>query len=508
VTVDPERTPVIVAVGQSVSRDSSLGPLELAEAAAADALGAAPALGGAIDSLLVVNMLSGRAGPRPASELAARLGLSPRTAATTTVGGSVPQWLVTRAATEIRKGRSAASLIVGGESLRTRRLRSGGAPHDAEPAAPATPAPDPILGTDRQDLSDEERAAGLYVPVFVYPLFESVLASRAGRDPHAQRVFLGRLLAPLTLVASRGAYSWFPEVRQPEELASPSEDNRLVVEPYTKRMVAFLGSAQGAAIVVSSLAVARRLGLGDDVIFVWSGAGCDDVWYPVARPDLGRSAGAAAAGRAVLRAAGVGIDDVELLDVYSCFPSALQMGAAALGIVPDDGRTLTVTGGLPYFGGPGNDYSTHAIAEIVERLRVGGGGQGSNGRLGLVTAVGWYLTKHAVGLYGTEPPPSGFIPAETAAAQDRIDASALVYASLTESLDQEATVDASTVIYDRLGNPASAPVLATLNDGRRVAATAQLDELGSLAGRWLVGTRIAVRQAADGTPARYRVIAA
>jgi acetyl-CoA C-acetyltransferase len=283
-----------------------------------------------------------------------------------------------------------------------------------------------------------------------------------------------------------------------------------VVEPYTKRMVAFLGAAQGASLVITSLAVARRCGLADEAIFVWSGASCDEVWYPIARPDLGCSAGAAAAGQAALQAGGVGIDDVELLDIYSCFPSALQIGAAALGIVPGDPRSLTVTGGLPYFGGPGNDYATHAIAEMVSRLRSGGGGSQSrsHGRLGLVTAVGWYLTKHAIGLYGTEPPPSGFVRGETATVQERIDAAALAVAPLGEPLEEEATVEASTVIYDRLGNPTSAPVIASLPDGRRVAATAQLDELPSIAGKWLVGARIALSQVAGGTGAHYRVIAA
>lgn len=174
---------MIAAVGQSISRDNSLGPLELAEVAAREALGAAAGLGAAIDTLLVVNMLSRRAGRAPASELATRLGLAPLAAATTTVGGNMPQWLVTRAATEIRAGRSAATLVVGGESLRTARLRPRGEELHAAPSGIG--APDPVLGADRRDLTDEERAAGLSLPLFVYPLFESVLASRAGRDPRA-----------------------------------------------------------------------------------------------------------------------------------------------------------------------------------------------------------------------------------------------------------------------------------------------------------------------------------
>jgi len=508
VNLDPERTPVIVAVGQSISRDRSVGALELAELAAAQALGAAPGLGAAIETLLVVNMLSQRLSARPASDLAARLGLTPVTTATTTIGGDTPQRLVTRAANEITAGLSSATLIVGGESLRTGRLRSGGSAQEPSPAPPTAGAPDPILGENRQDLTEEERAAGLYVPLFVYPLFESVLASRARRDPIAQRAHLGRLLAPLTAVASKCEHSWFPQVKSPEALSTPTEENRLVVEPYTKTMVAFLGAAQGAAVVVTSLAIARRVGLAAEAVFIWSGAACDEVWYPVARPDLGRSDGATVAGRAALGAGGVGIDDVELLDIYSCFPSALQLGAAALGIAPEDPRSLTVTGGLPYFGGPGNNYATHAIAELVLGLRSLGSEGPDKARLGLVTAVGWYLTKHAVGLYGTEPPPNGFRVAETCSHQERVNASALPFVSLCESLVREAVVEASAVIYDRKGDPVAAPVVATLSDGRRIAAAAQLDELPALAGKWLVGARVAVEQVGGKTSARYRVLTA
>ncbi len=506
--LDPERTPVIAAVGQSISRDRSVGALELAELAATEALGAAPGLGAAIESLLVVNILSQRVGPRPASDLAARLCLAPTATATTTIGGDTPQRLVTRAANEISAGVSSASLIVGGESLGKARLRSGAPARRDSPAPCIAGPPDPILGENRQDLSEEERTAGLYVPLFVYPLFESVLASRENRDPPAQRAHLGRLLAPLTAVASHGEYSWFRQVRSPEALSTPTEVNRLVTEPYTKTMVAFLGAAQGAAVVVTSLSVARRLGLDADAVFVWSGAACNEVWYPIARPDLGRSEGATVAARAALHAGGVGIDEVELLDVYSCFPSALQMGAAALGVAPGDPRSLSVTGGLPYFGGPGNNYATHAIAETVRGLRSCGSGHGGKAQLGLVTAVGWYLTKHAVGLYATEPPPAGFHVGETCADQERIDASALRFVSLNESLASEAIVDASSVVYDRKGDPVAAPVIATLSEGRRIAAAAQLDELPAVAGKWLVGARIAVEQVGGKTAARYRVLTA
>lgn len=498
--LDPERVPVVLASGQAESRDNALGPLELAELAAAEALGEVAGLGDAIERLSVVNILSRRAGATPATDVAKRLGLAPARLETTSVGGNTPQLLVNRAAADIVAGRLQATLVVGAEAVRSGRLKAAG----EAPAAIEVEQlePDPVLGSYRQDLSDPERASGLFVPVQIYPLFESVLATRAGRSPAEQRAFLGELLAPFTAVAARHPHAWFPIERTPDEIAVPSPDNRLVAEPYTKLMAAFLGGAQGAAVVVTSLAVARRLKAEDRVVFVRSGASLDDVWYPLARPDLGRSPAIAAAGRAVLAGAGVTLDEVDLFDVYSCFPSAVELGAAALGLALDDERGLTVTGGLPYFGGPGNNYATHAIATLTDLLRARGEGTG------LVTALGWYATKHSLGVYATEPGDHGFVGSDLAAEQARIDAGAREIVPLDVAVAAPATVEASTAFYDREGHVAGAPIYATLDDGRRVAAAAAgVDEAAATAGRFLVGESVEVAQAGDGTVASYRLAA-
>lgn len=529
-----DRTPVVVAVGQSVSRDGQAGPIDLLESATRAALEAATGLPAVIERLTVVNVLSRRAGPRPASALADALGRRRlrglRRLETTSVGGNTPQAMVERAALDIAAGRLAATVIAGADAVRTGRLRSGGRPEAgpdpaspspsspaASPSAPPGPPPaaraeaDPVVGTDRQDLSDEERAAGMSIPLFVYPYFESVLAGRAGRSPAEQRRYLGELLSPLTRRARDNPYAWFRQPRSAAEISVPSADNRLVAEPYTKTMVAFLGAAQGAALVVTSLAVARKLGLDDGCIFPWSSATACDVWYPVARPDLGRSPALEAAAGAALGAAGVGIDDVGLLDVYSCFPSALQIGAEAIGAGARLARPadLSLTGGLPYFGGPGNDYTTHAIAALFAEL-----GRQAPGALGLVNGVGWYLTKHSVGLYGSEPPPGGFRSPDLGRAQAAIDVAARPYVTHPElaagalSGRGEATVEASSVFYGRDGSPSGAPVIATLEDGRRIVAAADPAELTSVAAagaeRWLVGSRVTV-EAAPGGPALYHL---
>lgn len=497
---------MVVASGQAIERHDLVSPVDLMERACEGALADATGLRGAIDRLSVVNVMT-RTGPAPASELARRIGVDAPVREVTTIGGNSPQWLVNRASSDIARGRLSVTLIAGAEAIRSSRARrTAGLPPDR---GTTDLAPDPVVGDDGPGVGPAESAIGLLLPVHVYPMLESVLASRAGHDSRGHRQDLGRLLAPLTAVAAEHPFAWFRLRREATEIATPSPDNRIVSEPYTKLMAAFLGSDQGAALLVCSLAAARRAGVADRAVFVWAGAEAVDVRFPASRPDLGRSPALAAAGRALFEAASaaagpaatVGVDDLEWLDVYSCFPSAVEMAAAALGITRDGRRGLTVTGGLPYFGGPGNNYTTHAIATMTDHLR-----QGAPGGLGMATGVGWFVTKHALGLYGSTPPPGGFRRGDTAAAQSRIDDSAVATALEVDEATP-AVVLATTVARDHEGRPTDAPLIARLPDGRQMALAPADDEvvaaMGALDAPGLVGGAVVVQPG----PPRYRLAA-
>jgi acetyl-CoA C-acetyltransferase len=494
VAPDEARIPVIVGTGQSIERDAMVSALELAARAAQDAVAAAGALRAGIDQVSVVNILS-HVGLSPASHLARRLGISPRRTEVTTIGGNSPQWLVNRAAADIAAGRLETALIVGAEAQRSAKV--GGAGQGATTAEDTIGdafeglGPDAVVGDARSGVGDAEIGAGLIAPVHVYALFESVMAWRAGRSPARQRAALGQLMAPFTEVAATHPAAWFPDVATPGDLATVTPDNRLVAEPYPKRMCAFLQVDQGAAVLMTSLGAARGAGLVDQVVFCWSGAEATDVWFPTARRDLGASPALRAAASAAMGAARLGVDDIGAFDVYSCFPCAVEMAVEALGVSPVDARGLTVTGGLPYFGGPGNNYSLHAVATMADRVRERGG-------TGLVSALGWYATKHAVGIYSATPGPGGWRRGDTDEAQRAIDASALPVATEAEG---SAVVVASTVASGPGGAVSAAPVIALLADGRRIAAGAAPDELSALAGRNLVDEPIEV----SGTPMRYRM---
>ncbi len=204
---------------------------------------------------------------------------------------------------------------------------------------------------------------------------------------------------------------------------------------------------------------ARAAGVPEERwVFPLSGADANDHWYVSDRPELHRSPAIRLAGTAALELAGVGVDDLTAVDLYSCFPAVVQMAAAELGLRLDDpGRPLTLTGGLTFGGGPGNNYTSHGIARCVEMLRA------APGSVGLVSGLGWYATKHALGVYASRPPEAGGFSWR--------DVQAEVDALPRCRVDPDATgpvrVETYTVTFDREGSPVLGIVVCRTPDGRR-----------------------------------------
>ncbi len=478
-----ETTPVVLATGQAIEREAVVDAVELAARAAGAALDSVAGARERVEQLTLVAVSFSPASPRAASETSARLGLDGIEQRITTAGGNAPQWAVNDAAEAIRTGRLSAALVCGAEATRSMRERDPGADFmSAVDAGDSGGAADPVVGTPVDGiLGPAELAAKLRMPAEIYPLFESARAHAAGRDFAAQRAHVAPLMARFSQIAAKNPYAWLPRERSVEELATPSASNRLTAQPYTKWMNSFPNVDQASALLVTSLAVARALGAADRAVFIWSGATNTEP-PPAQRPDPGRAPALRVAAQAALDAAGIGADDLALIDHYSCFPVAVEAAAEALGVQLDDARDLTVTGGMPFFGGPGNNYSGHGIASLVERLREVGG-------LGYVNANGGYLSKHSAGVYGTTPPPGGFRLADTREAQEQIRASARPVA---ENAQGDATVVAATIVHDRSGAPVRAPILAELDDGRRLAANAADGLPAALGDTCLVGTRVRV----------------
>ena len=239
-----------------------------------------------------------------------------------------------------------------------------------------------------------ETAHGITYPIQVYCLFEQVLRHELGLSSDDFRARIGRVFAPFSAVAAANAYAQFPEARDAAFIATPSKANFQLCEPYNKWMVAQDAVNQGAAVVLTSVGLARELGIPEaNWVYLNAYADCDDLFVSQ-RPRLATSRAQGLAIRRALDDAGLAADQLTHIDLYSCFPVAVTAACEHLGIDPESDRALTLTGGLPYFGGCGNNYSLHAIAEVVAQLR------GKNDVHALVAANGGYLSKHSVGIYG------------------------------------------------------------------------------------------------------------
>ena len=204
-------------------------------------------------------------------------------------------------------------------------------------------------------------------------------------------------------MAADNPHAWIRTARTPDEIVTPTPANRMVSFPYPKLCTANMQVDQGAAFIVCSVAAARAAGVAEERwVFPLAGADGNDHWFISERPELHRSPAIRLAGAAALQQAGLDIDDIAFVDLYSCFPAVVQMAANELGLAIDDpDRPLTLTGGLTFGGGPGNNYTSHGIARAVGALR------GAPGSAALVTGLGWYATKHSIGVYASRPPEHG-----------------------------------------------------------------------------------------------------
>ncbi len=493
--IDP-RTPCLIGVAQRTVRPAegpAPEPLVLwqatCRAAADDAVpGAADRVLGAAGSLQIVYCMSWPY-DRPVDLLADALGIDPSHRLYSGIGGTTPQVLVQDAATAILDGDLDLAVITGAEALDTKRRAKKAGERLAWSHRAAQPEPFPF----EAPFHPAEVAHQVFQAWLTFPVFDVARRARLGVEPGAYLADLGELMAPLTDVAATNPHAWFPRRRRPEELSTPTPENRMVGYPYTKTMVSVMDVDMAATVIVASHAKADELGVpADRRVYVRGWCYAEDPVYLAEHPDLAASPAMAAAGAEALRGAGVGIDDVAHLDLYSCFASSLNLACDALGLAPDDPRGLTVTGGLPFAGGAGSNYMLHSIAAMADVLRA------DSGSLGLVTGVGMHMTKHGFGAYSTAPPPGGrVVPPDGRGVQARLQATPPV--AITDHHEGPATVASYTVAHGRGGEPEWGLVIADLADGSR--AYGRVEDAGLLADletREWVGSTVEMVAGGDG----------
>jgi acetyl-CoA C-acetyltransferase len=464
-------TPILVGDAQLVQRDvdpvEALDPLAMLERVsreAAELAGGGAQLLADADTVAVIDIAAWGTKNVPGL-LAEKIHASPAHELVTGIGGETPLVLVNELANRIAAGESRIAVVAGCNNIKTiRNAAKAGIELNWQAGGRGEPV---MIGSRRLGSSEIENGYGLVAPTPVYPIFENALRAHRGLDLETHRVRLGALMSRFTEVAAKNPYAWFPTVRSAEELTTATSSNRMIAFPYTKYLNAVLDTDQAAGVVMMSVDAARAHGIQEDRwIYWWGGAHAEErAWYASERPNFAESAALRAAAQGALVNAGVGIGDVDAIDFYSCFPVAVEMACEMLGLDEADPRGLTLTGGLPYGGGPGNNYTLHSLATALDRLRDG------SHRRAFVTGNGWYLTKHSAVVLSSEPKSGDFVPAAEVDVSGEADPVAL-----REAADGAAVVETYTVLYGRDGAPERGIVIGRLDDdGTRFIANTSSD---------------------------------
>lgn len=475
------RTPILVGCGDVTDLDTPIetgrSPYDLIAEACRRALADAGGTGlaGAIDTVAMLrsykdtsHRFETRLGgsTNPPKSIANRLGLNAGRHLYTWNGGNMPQMLVNQFAEQIADGEMRAALVVGGEALRTQHgVERAGLPVSWQEDPGGAPEQ---IGDPRRGWNDHEDRHNLRAAITQYPLFENAIRGHRGRTLDDHMRAMGQLMAGFAQVAAANPLATRRAGYAAARISTVDADNRWIGFPYPRLMVSNAFIDQAAAFVMTSVGTARELGIPESKwVYLHGCADGHDHWYTTERHDLHSSPAIRAVSRTALDMAGKQVGDLKFLDLYSCFPSAIEIACEELGIAEDDPRGLTVTGGLVYFGGPGNSYVVMSITEMMRRLRA------APGEFGLVTANGNWVTKHSCGVYSTAPYAGRWRREDPARLQAQLDA--LPKAPFAQQAEGAATIETYTVMHDKRG-PAYSVLLGRLNaTGERFIANTPAD---------------------------------
>lgn len=397
-----------------------------------------------------------------------RVGASPSYVVHDALGGQTPQSLVNELCQGIADGQHSLAVVFGADVTSTTRhfTRGEGAAGERPDFAEDVTGPEVDRGRGTHLVNTRHQVLhGMTNAPVQYALLEHARRHRLGLDRRTYAKQMAALLAPMSEVAAEREHAAAPTVRTAAEVETTTADNRVVADPYRRLMVARDQVNQGAACVIASIATARALGVPEDRWVFLHGHAFLSEQPMLERPDLSRSPATVAAIEHALDVAGASMDDIGPMDLYSCFPIAITTVTDAFDLDTEDPRRLTLTGGLPFFGGAGSNYSLHAVAEVVRRVRR------EPGVTGLVGANGGQLSKYAVGVYSARPRP--WVPDDSTALQAGLDAVPGV--PWTEVADGPAVIETFSVEPQRDGSRTAALVCRDLA-GRRFLATAAADD--------------------------------
>ena len=496
----PEHTPVIIGIGEYVDRPAAiteaLEPVDLM----AEALRAADLDGGGgllhrLESVELIGLISWRY-VDPVGLLCERLGIDPAHKVNASMGGETPLRLIHEAAVRIAKGEITAAAIVGGEAMNARNKARKA--RENLPWTPLAPAEATVrFPMSRYETSNVAKKLRVSDPAQIYPFYEMATQAAWGQTPAEAQALSADLWAGYASVAAQNPSAWIKGTATADRIAEVTADNRIINWPYTKSMVANPSVNMGAAVIVTSLAAARLNGVAEDrIVHIWGGAKAEEPEDYLLRDRYDHSSAQTAVLKSAVELVGGDVNRFGPLELYSCFPVVPKMALRALGL-GQGAKVPTVTGGLSFFGGPLNNYMTHAVCAMVRELRA------HPGDIGLLYGQGGYVTKHHTLIVGIEPPPGPM--ALEYSVQAQADAGRGTVPKLVENYIGPARIETYTIVYGRDGTPIDGIVILRTPQGERTMARVPYTDADGIAllqsvARSAVGAEGHVRIDAFGKP--------
>lgn len=467
----PARVPVIVGIGELTDKPEraadGIEPLEILERCARlaeDDVGCRCLR--RVDTLRVVNQISWRYTNLP-QLLGQRLRMRAVETLYSAPGGESPVRMLLDTAAEIAAGDSEVALLCGAEALKSAfAIRMGGLP-----TSWTDEDPDVVLPVAEDYVSRYAARYGLVNPVEVYPLYENATRAAWHLSAAAAQLESGAIWERLSQAAAQNPYAWSGRSLTAQEICTPTAKNRPIAYPYRKFQVAQIGVNQGSAVLLTHLDAARSWGIAADrLIYVWSGAGAQEPSDFLLRDGYDHSRALERVLRATLELNRMSVQDIDFFELYSCFPCVPKLARRTLDLPLE--RPLSVTGGLTFFGGPGNNYMTHAITAMVRALRAKAGRS-----TGLLYGNGEFVTKHHAAILATTAPPQ---PPANISIQGQVDAAYGRVPPLLEAYTGPCTIETYTVTYTAKGEPDRGTVVARTPTGERFLARVTSSEPATL----------------------------
>lgn len=420
----------------------------------------------------------------PDKLLAGRLNVVPKLSFTSGIGGNTPQTLINRAAGMIARNEIDSILIAGAECYVQRSSQNKSIKSALFDNILENYKGDDIVGS-----TPLENQHGIEHPLQGFPLFETALWAESGKSLNNHLKKVGKMWSEFSRVASQNPYAWSKNFRSPMEIITPGPLNRPIAFPYTKYMNSFVTVDQAAAIIIMDEDTATKHQISNNrqtVYFTGGGYARDSQRFLIEKTDFTSSRPLEAAVGKALERSCLTMDNIQSFDLYSCFPCAVSIAKKMLKISDDDPRSLTQTGGLGFFGGPGNNYSLHAVATLAEKISRG---ETENG---LITALSWFLHKHAAGVYSSKPVPGAI------KNYDILDKSKPLVGDMPVAVKVQCSntgiIETYTIIYNKNHQPEYAVIYGKTEDKYRFIAQTENhpDIFKQLSENCCVGQRVKI----------------